>query len=304
MKILIPISMIMSISSLIACSPTIRKPNFDSTIIPINGENTNKEYTIILGKLMGQSYVPDVLPSSCYKPDLICTSSFYHNKILVHEVISGDSVFGEIQAVRLQHGEFFYRGSDLSVFVLEKITNKNSVKLLKTNYFLEEYIKPEVNYCFSKSLKEQLPELDEYKNNCINQEYTAGGIKEDKIQRISEEVELMLDEDKILIKTDYEYSDGETIIYDIEEELEECLDEMDLDILEKNPICLQANLTHDVNLYFLKKGTAESVKQMIIELVNESTLNLKDVHMNFIIKEKGNISILEWHYRINHITKL
>jgi hypothetical protein len=307
-KILIISNLILSISC--ANRRAINQHIKDKSLLKkvelaVNDENISKKYTIILGYLEEQTYVPNILPSKCFEENIICLDVFFLNKIKIKEVISGDLISGEILAARQQHGELYFRGTDLSIFVLEKITNENTSKLLKTNYMLEELIKPEVNYCINKDLKEQLSVLNEYIENCINQKYMAGSIKENEIQRISDEVEKRLAEDKILIKTDYEYSDGEIIIYEEDEDevLDECLDEKDLDVIENNPKCGLDNLTHDVILYFLKKGTAESTKQLIMDLVNQSDLNLKDVQMNFISKEKTDMSILEWHYRVNHIIK-
>ena len=62
-----------------------------------------KEYTVLVGKLIEQEYVPDIQPSSCFKENVICMNAYFLYTINVQQVISGEPLQGVIKVARYQH---------------------------------------------------------------------------------------------------------------------------------------------------------------------------------------------------------
>lgn len=309
---------IFSILAISACATTskINKISTSGKVIitkhksPINDDENSNEFTIVLGKLKNQFYIPDVLPVECFNDNVICMDAYYMNEIQIKEVLSGEFLSGFVQAVRLQHSKYYYKGDDLNVFILSKIKNLKSQKLLNTKYYLEENISPRTQYCFPKPLNDYIKKpIEEINSNCLEESFVLTGYKELQIKSVISDIESQLNSEGLLMNILNEYSDGEEIYEDeSEEELDEinknCPTEFNLDKLDDNPECPTYENTYEVVKFSLKKGKAEVVKKRIKLLIEQSKIELSNIQMNFIIREKRDMSILEWHYRVNHLTKL
>ncbi|HFC29416.1 MAG TPA: hypothetical protein ENJ44_00045, partial [Oceanospirillales bacterium] len=217
-------------------APKVSRAEIQQPQLIENQAKENKEYTVLVGKLMEQEYVPDIQPSSCLKEDVICMSSFYLYKIHIQQVISGEPLAGIIKVARYQHAKYMYRGSDNAIFVIEKITNEKTRQLLKTNHFITEYIAPKVTYCLAKKLDKYIPELKESAySNCLLQKDVYGGLKDDLIELVDTRVEKELTNQKILIKHNYDFSDGTKVISDDDDA---CPSYVDLDKYDTDENCI------------------------------------------------------------------
>ena len=230
-------------------------------------------------------------------------SSFYLYKINIQQVISGEPLEGIIKVARYQHAKYIYKGSDIALFIIEKIKNKKTSRWLKTDYFISEYIKPKVTYCLSEKLDEYVPEFKELiYSNCLLQKDVYGGIKEDLIELVDSRVEKELKKQELLIKHDYNYSDGINIIPDGDDN-DACPNYVDLDkyVTDKNCIIDDGIEEYNVYIYEVKKAKASYVKQLILDELSKINLNLDNVKMNFQVIEKENKSILYWHTRVEYL---
>jgi len=258
-----------------------------------------KEYTILVGKLMGQEYVPDILPKGCFENDAICMNVYYLYKINVQHIISGKPLKGIIKAARYQHARYMYRSSENAVFVIERITNKNTIQLLNAEYFVTEYITPKTTYCFSEKLDYYVPEFKEsIYSECLTEEEIFGDLKAGLIYDVNQKVEDKLIKQEIFIDSDSEYSDGNNILPEIFDDDDKCNDYIDLDKLDADKNCIGDDIeSYRVYIYQVKKGQALHVKEIILDELSKIKINLDDVEMNFQIIEDTDKSILYWHYR-------
>jgi hypothetical protein len=294
-----------------ACAELPRTPEVSYAEIqqsPVEDKQIEKkEYTVLVGKLMEQEYVPDIQTSSCLKENVICMGSFYLYKINIQQVISGEPLAGIIKVARYQHAEYMYRGSDNAIFVIERITNKKTSQLLKTNHFITEYIAPKVTYCLSKKLDKYIPEFKEpLYSNCLLQRDVYGGLKDDLIELVDTRVERELINKKILIKHNYDFSDGANIISDDYDDDDACPSYVDLDKYDTDENCILDDGIdgiegYEVKIYQVKKGKAPCVKQLILDELSKIKINLGHVKMNFQIIEGENKSILYWHTRVGYL---
>ena len=257
-----------------------------------------KEYTIVLGNLWEQEYVPDVVPSGCLKENVICTSFYFKYKIEVKDVLIGEDVGGVVQAARLQHATMLHKGRELAVFVLSRIENPKTRELLGTDFFLEEHEVPIKQYCFSKSLKTYLSDLDitgPSIGGCVRVSSLYWEIKQSALETLSSRLEEKLKQEKLLFgySTGYSY-DGN--VYDnnsISEEEVNCSIYGNLNQYVDAEKCYSDQEPYEVVEFTVKKGYADSVKMRILNELRDLRLGMDNIEMNFQVYEKRNVSILQ-----------
>ena len=277
--------------------------DFNNVTQSLHVPNKNKEYTILVGKLMGQEYVPDVQPTGCFENNVLCMNSYYLYKINVQQVISGEPVKGIIKVARYQHAKYMYHGSENAVFVIEKINNEKSVQLLGTSYFITEYITPKITYCFLERIDKYLPELKEViYSDCLTQEEVYGELKHELIDLVELRVEKELTKQKIIIGHDYGYSDGINIYPDDFDDDDTCVGYTDLDKINTNKDCNFDSINdYKVFIFDVSKGKASYVKELILNELSKIDIDLNSINMNFQIVETMNISTLYWHFRVEYL---
>lgn len=261
--------------------------------------------TVFVGKLLGYEDISLVQPSSCFEPNVLCMNWYVTYKIKVMEVLAGESLSGVINASRVQHGQYMYRGSDESLFVVTKIPDKKSVKLLKASHYLIEHRAPQTQFCLSEPLDNYVPELKDFiYSTCTDVSEFRGKIKMKFLDGLIDTIVDKLTEDKILIKYDEGYSIKGVFISDdvgdMDDEEDKCkfgLDYMDYDRLENDPDCESIEGTFEVAQYVVKKGQASVVKELITNAISKSKLELSTIEMKFKTIENEYNSVFEWHYR-------
>jgi len=243
-----------------------------------------KDYTLLVEKLMGQKYIPDIKPSSCFEENAICLNVFFLYKINVQRVISGEPLKGIIKVARYQHGEYRYKGSDNALFIIEKIRNEKTRLLLKTDYFITEYITPKITYCLPEKLDKHIPEFKELiYSNCLEQKDVYEVLKDDLIELVDTRVERELRNKNFLIKHEYGFSDGVNFIPDDLDDDENCPSYVDLDKYNDDKNCILDDETKDyeVRIYEVTKGKAPYVKQLVLDELSNIKISLDNVKINF-----------------------
>ena len=135
-------------------------------------------------------------------------------------------------------------------------------------------------------------------SNCISQKDVYGELKKDLIELVVSRVEKELRKQKLLIKQDYDYSDGKSLLPDFYDD--GCLDYANLDKLMVDKNCNNDDGIEEYNVYIyeVKKGKAIYVKQLILDELSKININLDNVKMNFQVVEEDSISMLDWHSRV------
>lgn len=284
--------------------PTIKIPVPYIGRTELKTPNSDEKFTIIVGKLMGQEYVPDIQPAECFKEGMICMSSYYLYKINIQQVLLGEPLKGIVKVVRYQHSEYMYRGSENAIFVIGRIKNKKTATLLKTDYFLAEHINPRTQYCFPENLDKYYPELKElYYFDCLPQEDVYGGLKDQLIDLAIQNIESKLRQKSILLHSDYDYSDGQTLLPESDDEDDLCPSYIDIEKYETDINCtaLDDIETYKVRIYQVKKGKTELVKELILQELSNLKINLDNVKMNFQITKNRDNDTVYWHYIVEHL---
>lgn len=261
--------------------------------------------TVFVGKLLGYEDIPLVQPSSCFEPNVLCMDVYVTYKIKVLEVLAGESLSGVINASRLQHGRYMYRGSDESLFVVTKISDDESKELIKASHYLREHISPRVQYCLSEPLDHYIPELkNAIYSTCPEVSDFRGKIKMEFLRALVDTVSDQLIKNESLIEFYEGYSVNGAFIsvdeVDEDEETDECIfgsDYMDYDRYESDPNCMPFEVAFDVAQYVVKKGDAPVVKELITKAISQSKFDFSTFEMIFKTIENESSSVLEWHYR-------
>lgn len=261
--------------------------------------------TVFVGKLLGYIDIPLVQPASCFEPNVLCMDAYVTHKIKVLEVLAGEPISGVVYASRVQHGEYMYRGSDESLFVVTKISDEESMELLKASHYLREYHPPREQYCFSEPLDYYISELKDYiYSTCPKVSEFKGKLKMEFLNNLVDTVLDRLKKDKTLIEFDEGYSINGVFISDdleyLDDENDKCkfgLDYMDYDKFESDPDCKSLDGTFEVAQYVVKKGQASVVKELITNAISQSKFELSTIEMNFKTIENESSSVLEFHYR-------
>lgn len=86
-------------------------------------------------------------------PQTLCPNNWFKYKIIVKESLKGDVTTGSLVGVKKQHDQFEMEPEELSIFVLQEIKDESLRKKLDSDYFIVEYSRPKLIYCFNSDLK-------------------------------------------------------------------------------------------------------------------------------------------------------
>ena len=149
-----------------------------------------------------------------------------------------------------------------------------------------------------------MPEFKELiYTNCLLQKDIYGELKDELIELVDSRVEKELRKQELLIKHDYNYSDGKNLLLDSYDDDDGCPDYADLDKLMADKNCNHDDGIKEYNVYIyeVRKAKASYVKQLILDELSKINVSLDNVKMNFQIVEENSKSILSWHTRIEYL---
>ena len=270
-------------------------------LIEVNSEEKQTR-TIIIGEHLGYVNLPLIQPSSCFEEERFCLNNYETYKIKVEEIITGDQLEGVIYASRFQHGRYIYSSDETSLFVLERIEDKNTSELLKTSYFLKEYIRPQSLYCFPSGVSEKYPELESIvTSECVETSDMPWRLRSNWLDDFADNIELTLSNKKVLVSFEEGYSlNGVFHDYEIEDS-DRCSDYLDESKYNKDPACQIDTQAFDSRRFLVKKGWGEKTKSLINSKLANSSLNLQNTSIEIKVIENKGYTLVEWLFLVPRV---
>lgn len=270
------------------------------------------DFDVVVGKLIKQEHIPGVQPAECFEDNVLCMNVYIRYDIDVNNVLVGDNHSGVISAARYQHSELAYHGSEVAAFVIRRIKNAKTRRLLKVDYFLEDHVQIERQYCFGSELKEYTSKLGLDNLNsrgCMYENALKQDFKNEAISNLIYQFEERLEADKVLIDlyegSSYEPEYGGESLTEAEEELvsDECYPFPNRDQEVTHPICERELNTkyYEVADFKLKKGHAANLINEIQESLKATRLNLDNVYSEFKIVQEKDFDRLLWQYYVTPV---
>ena len=262
-------------------------------------QNSKPEYTILVGRLLRQEYVDDVMPTRCF--EAVCMNSFYHYHIKVDDLIAGQPLSRKIKVARFQHAQYLFRSSQTALFVIERVKDPSWEQHLDTPFNLVEFSQLEAKHCLQYPLNKYTnfhntdetcihTGLEKVKGNLI-----ADNLRNDLFLQVVEQVRSKLDKDKVLRTLEDDHLSDGTLIVDTEEQEERCYD-VDYDKNANNRNC-------DFSKYFnllsfqVAKSQGEAAMELFKQELKASRLNLKPFDIRYRIIEHDEHSDFQVHYK-------